>query len=202
MGIFDFLKPKNKADNKSLQEKAPIEPNALNEFDLKLADFDIKTHSAKVISVKVSADFYELFPEAGQPGKPGEKLELKTYVVNIFLWGQTVEVAFDAKVITNNLEDFIKKINKQLNWLVNNKDLINGVIIRDLLQLKNDTWSDEDQPPVGEEDFLKSIRLTSADFIRNAAFNLYYDDCDLFGDHTITVAISAKCEVKKADIAG
>ncbi|QKJ29867.1 DUF2262 domain-containing protein [Mucilaginibacter mali] len=202
MGLFDFLKPKDKGNNKNAFVKPSIEPDIKGGFDLKLSDFYTQTQSAQVISVKVSPDFYELFPEAKAPAETGDKLELKTAAINIVFWGQTVEVSFNPNDIPDNSEAFITQINKQLNWLIKNPEAVNEVIIRDLLQLKNDNWLNEDETPLTKESFLKSIRLTSIGFYEDTNFSLYYDDGDLFFGHTIIVEINAEREVQEASIAG
>jgi hypothetical protein len=202
MGLFDFFKPKNKTNNRNKLKKPPIEPNTKDEFDLKFSDFDTKTHAAEVISVKLSPDFYELFPEAKQPMKTGNKLEVKTMIVEVIFWGRSVEVTFDADVSSNSLEEFINKINNQLNWLIKNKHMVDEVIIRDLLSLKNDSWLDEDKAALSREKFIEKICLTSIDFDEKAGINLHYDDGDTFFGHTIVVEISSKREIKEASIAG
>jgi hypothetical protein len=208
MGLFDFFKRKSDTNNKNVPEKPPVEPNDQGEYNLKLSDFSEKIHSAEVlkdawINPIPDPEFEKAIAglTIGPPMKKGDIIELKTYMVNVVLWGQVVDVTFDPDTAAKNLDDLIQKINKQLSWLTKNKDLVDEIIIRDLLPLKNENWL-EDQAPISKEDFLQAIRPNSIDFIRNAALDLYYDDGDLFFGHTIKVSISAKPEVKKATMEG
>jgi len=201
MGLFNFFKPKNKNINNNRSEKSPIEADLQGKFNLHLSDFSTKRHSAEVISVKLSPDFYELFPEANKSVETGKR-QISTSVVKLIFWGQHVEVSFDPNVTSSGSEEFIIKINNQLNWLIKHKHLVDEVIIRDLLPLKNDSWLDENETVLSEERFLEAISLTSIDFDQNAGATLYYDDGNTFFGHTIVVEISSKQKVKQASIAG
>lgn len=202
MGLFDFFKSKNTTGNINQAKKTSIAPDAQNGFDLKLADFDTKTHSAQVISVTYSPDFYELFPEAKKAANTGNKLELRTSTVKISLWGQPVEVTFNPDTVAGSPEEFINQMNGQLNWLIKNKDRVEDVIIRDLLPLKNENWLDEEEDALSREEFLQAISPDSVDFDEETGFTLRYHDGDLFSGHGIAVEISAKRKVEEASVEG
>ncbi|RZK57401.1 MAG: DUF2262 domain-containing protein [Pedobacter sp.] len=205
MGLFDFFKRKDKGE----PEKPLVKPNNLGEFNLQLADFSEKIHRSEVLAdAWINPNFDPEFEAAiahlrtGTPMKKGDIIELKTYIINILLWEHKVELTFDLDNASKNINEFVQKINKQLNWIIKSKSLIDEAIISKLLQLKNDSWLDEDQQPVTKEDFIKSMQLISIDFASNAAFDLYFDDGDLFYGHTIIVNVNSKREIKNASIAG
>jgi len=202
MGLFDFFKPGNKNNSNNQPAKKLIAPDANGDFALKNSDFFIKTHSAKVISTTVSADFYELFPEAAKPVKKGGKVEVRFSIVDVLFWGKQVEVTFNTDEISGDLDGFINKVNSLLNWLIKNKKLVDEVIIRDLLPLKNDNWLDEGETVLNAEELLNALSLTSIGFDEETNIDLHYDDGDLFGGHTVVVLISAKRKVKEASIEG
>lgn len=201
MGLLDFFK-RNK---KNQPEKPIFEANEKGEFNLQLTDFEEKIHKSEVladawIDPEFAAEFAQL--KTGTPSKKGDIIELKTYVTNVALWGHKVELTFDPNIASKNINEFVQKINKQLNWLIKGKSLIDAAVIAELLQLKNDSWLDDGQKPVHQEYFLKSIQLISVDFTTNAAFDLYFDDGNLFWGHSIIVNVNSKCEIKDASIAG
>lgn len=198
MGLFDFFKSKEKKE----PEKPITKPNEQGEFNLSLADFSEKIHRSEVLAdAWIDPEFAKEFA-SGPPKKKGDIIELKTHEARIILEGKVVDVTFDPEVAAKNIDGFVQKINLQLNWLTKSKNLVNEVIIRDLLPLKNENWLEENQSAISEEDFINSIHLTSIDFNKNAAFELFFDDGDLFWGHSISVSVNAKREVKEATIAG
>jgi len=201
MGFFDFFKRQDKTEPK----KPPVEPNGRGEFNLQLSDFSLKIHKSVILEdVKIDTEFNKEFAHllVGKPAKAGDAIELKSYYLNIVLWGQSAEVMFDSGIAHDSLQDFILKINQQLNWLVKSKNLVEEVIIRDLLQLKNDNWLEENQSQLNKDEFLRSIQLTSINFSQHAEFNMLFDAGDLFEKHSINVKVGSKKEVEKATIVG
>lgn len=201
MGIFDFFKRKEKTQ----PEKPVVKAKDKGEFDLQLTDFNEKIHKAKAIAdawidPAFESEFAHL--KTGEPSKKGDIIELKIYVANVALWGNKVELTFDPVIASKDINDFVQKINKQLDWLTKNKSLIKKAITSDLLQLKNESWLDEDQQTINKEDFIKPIQLTSVDFAKKAAFDLYFDDGNLFWGHSIILNVNSKREIKGASIAG
>ena len=57
-----------------------------------------------------------------------------------------------------------------------------------LLQLKNDTWLDEDEQELTEEDFANRMTLESISVKSDGTFEFWHDDGDLFLGHAIMVS--------------
>jgi hypothetical protein len=74
--------------------------------------------------------------------------------------------------------------------------------VRDLLDLKNDTWLDEDEPEVDAEQFKRLMRLEGIVVYGDGSAEFYHLDGDLFWGHCILVHMDASERFDKADIAG
>jgi hypothetical protein len=200
MGLFNYFnrRQKNKAQNPA------VEPAGQHGFHLKPADFSTTTHKAMVLDVKISAEFEKEFAHliTGKPAKAGEIIELETSKATVKIWGQAAEVTFTSGNISENPEAFTGKINQQLNWVNEHKNLFDETIIHDLLKLKNSNWLEENQAAITGVDLLNAVRLTSVNFLPDTGFELHFDDGNMFWGHTILVYVSAKREIKDAVIAG
>ncbi|GHT22403.1 hypothetical protein FACS189430_04130 [Bacteroidia bacterium] len=71
-----------------------------------------------------------------------------------------------------------------------------------LLKLKNDTWLDEDETEINEDEFIAKMKMESISFYANGAYSLYYADGDIFWGHSIVVNFSRTDIPKDAQIAG
>ena len=207
MGLFDFIKRKNKSGDSSKPVRQPIEANAHGQFGLLLSDFEEVVHRSTVledgwVNPNPDPEFEKALAAVtlGPPMRKGDVIELKWYAVRVVLWGHVIELTFEPDTVSIGLGDFVQNVNQQLDWLSRSKDLFDDVIKRDLLQLKNASWLDEDQPPMNAEEFLQSIRLTSINFTSHAAFSLDFDDGGLFEGHSFFVYVSSKGKVEKARI--
>ena len=199
MGIFDFLKRKEKSQT----EIEPIKCNDLGEYSLTFLNFTEKNHNSKVLENPIiSSEFEKEFAHliVGKPMKKGEIISIKYYSVFINIWEQIVEVIFDEN--NEDLTKFVEKVNSHLNWLSNNRDYINENIIQNLLKLKNEVWLNENELNKNNTEFLKPISLKSINCNKNLGLNLNFDDGDLFNGHSIKVNINSKREIKKVSIVG
>ena len=70
-----------------------------------------------------------------------------------------------------------------------------------LIELKNDSWLEEDEKEVTEKEFKERMRFTGLHIFSESA-NFYFDDDGLFWGHTIEVTVNQKLEFTNADIAG
>ena len=201
MGIFDFLK--RKENNTSKTEKEPIKCNQLEEYVITFSDFTEKEHLSEVLENPIiSSEFEKEFAHliVGKPLKNGEIISLKYYSVFINIWEQIVELIFETE--NENKERFVEKINSQLNWLSKNRDYINENITQNLLNLKNENWLYKNELPKNKTEFIKLISLKSINFIQSSAFNLNFEDGNLFDGHSIEVKLNSKREVKKVLLEG
>lgn len=73
---------------------------------------------------------------------------------------------------------------------------------RELLALRNETWTEEGDPPVSEAEFIAAPVLTALDVQAGGGCRLTYEDGDLFWGHWIDVDFSADGEPVEAGISG
>jgi hypothetical protein len=88
------------------------------------------------------------------------------------------------------------------NWLSKNLDDVKRFTTSALIKLKNDSWLDENEPPVSEESFMKTIELDSVLVFSEGSFDIYFNDNDLFRGHSIKVDIDQYFNVRSADLWG
>lgn len=74
--------------------------------------------------------------------------------------------------------------------------------VEELLELKNDTWLQDDETPLSKEDFIERMVLESITFNRDGSFDFWHDDGDMFWGHSIEVAGNLRDGIKYANIAG
>lgn len=71
-----------------------------------------------------------------------------------------------------------------------------------LLELKNDTWRDEDDPEVNADEFKRLMELEGIVVRGDGSAEFYHRDGDLFWGHCILVHMDADERFDNADIAG
>ena len=127
-------------------------------------------------------------------GKFTNKEELNLYKlvkegIEYYFNAENKEELKKVKNIFSNIEltDFIKKAKEYS--------------AHKLLELKNDSWLEEDEKEVTEKEFKERIKFTGLHIFSESA-NFYFDDDDLFWGHTIEVTVNQKLEFTNADIAG
>ena len=127
-------------------------------------------------------------------GKFTNKEELNIYKlvkegIEYYFNAENKEELKKVKNIFSNIEltDFIKKAKEYSAYK--------------LLELKNDSWLEEDEKEVTEKEFKERIKFAGLHIFSESA-NFYFDDDDLFWGHTIEVTVNQKLEFTNADIAG
>lgn len=71
-----------------------------------------------------------------------------------------------------------------------------------LIEVKNTGWLDEGQSPVTASEFNERLRLIVVAVEKDGAFELHFDDGDLFWGHTIVVEGNLKDGLREAYPAG
>ncbi len=79
---------------------------------------------------------------------------------------------------------------------------IRDYMVAELLELKNDSWLDEDESELSREEFLQRVSLESVTVGPNGRFEFWYADGDLFWGHSIMVSGSLDGGLDSADIHG
>ena len=73
--------------------------------------------------------------------------------------------------------------NDQTNW--NNK--IVDYATSELLPLKNDSWLEEDEAEITEEQFKERMELESITVCKDGSFEFWHSDGELFWGHSIVI---------------
>lgn len=79
---------------------------------------------------------------------------------------------------------------------------IDEFVVRELLELKNDNWLEEDEEPLTASEFTSRLYLESVCVDEDAEFVFWYDDGELFWGHIIEVRGNIQTGISSAGIAG
>ena len=79
---------------------------------------------------------------------------------------------------------------------------IQDFAVENLLELKNDTWLDEDEEPVSASQFIDRMILESITIYPDGGFDFLHNDGDLFWGHSIQVTGTLEEGPTHADIPG
>lgn len=79
---------------------------------------------------------------------------------------------------------------------------IRSYMVNKLLDLKNDSWLEEDEAELTAEEFLQRVALESIAVSSNGSFEFWYNDGDLFWGHSIMVHGSLEGGLDDAGIHG
>lgn len=171
-------------------------------FKLSVSDFKTEIQKSNVTMTWISPELLKLLPKQPTEVNKETSVEIKSSKAIVQLFDSSVEVSFDPDEVDGDLDGFIGKINKQLDWLSSNRKLVDNVIVRDLLGLKNSNWLQEKETPLTEETFVNKIKLISITFFDDLSFDLDFDDGDTFAGHTIVVSVTTNRKVENATIEG
>ena len=72
----------------------------------------------------------------------------------------------------------------------------------DLLELKNENWLGDDEPPLTREQFRSKMKIQSIGVGSEGSVSFWFDDGDLFWGHVICVSGSIDEGLSEADIHG
>ncbi|WP_083651893.1 DUF2262 domain-containing protein [Photobacterium proteolyticum] len=74
--------------------------------------------------------------------------------------------------------------------------------VEELLELKNDSWLEEDEPEVTKDQFIEKMKLESITVYPDGEFEFWHHDGDLFWGHSIQISGSLSEGLTNADIPG
>ncbi|AEE18503.1 DUF2262 domain-containing protein [Dokdonia sp. 4H-3-7-5] len=171
-------------------------------FKLSIEDFTTEKDEYEVESVSFSGDFFDKFPQVDKEESRLRKAVLITKTAIVAIFGKDVEIRFDPTEITISEEKFVNQINSKLQWIAQNEHKINSRIAKKLLDLKNDSWLEENQAKLTKEQFITAITLKSISFFEDISCELIFDDGDLFWQHEIIANLSSKNKLTDASIRG
>ncbi|WP_422860405.1 DUF2262 domain-containing protein [Flagellimonas sp. S174] len=172
------------------------------EYNLSKSDFKTESEDFEVLSLKLSGDFFEKFPQAKKKENYKGKKALITNSSKINLFGNQVKIAYNPSEIELNENKFIDLINNKLNWISNNEETLKNGIAKKLVPLKNDSWLNENESEISNSEFIKRIELNGITFYGDGSSELTFDDDDLFWEHQIVVDLGIKNNLSSINIRG
>jgi hypothetical protein len=77
-------------------------------------------------------------------------------------------------------------------------------IVNTMLPLKNDCWLDDDEAPISEEELLQAVQSKeiSISLKEGGLAEIFFDDGDFFGGHSIVVWHGEEGVINRAHLAG
>lgn len=112
---------------------------------------------------------------------------------------QIIEVSvYNAE--PDEFEKLLSFVDKQMNSKFYEEMLLK--METTMIELKNDVWLGEDEPPITVEDFRKRISVSSIVFYEDCTSSIYCNDGDIFWGHTIDINVDEKGEYKDVNLAG
>ncbi|MBQ0737068.1 DUF2262 domain-containing protein [Aquimarina celericrescens] len=171
-------------------------------INLLKSDFKSESEDFEVLSVKVSGEFFEKFPQAKKKDNYVGESTLITNTAKLSLFGNKVDITYDPSEIELNEDKFIDQINRNLNWIAENESELKSRVTEKLLPLKNENWLDENEAELSENDFVKRIKLTSISFFGKGNSEMIFDDGDLFWGHEIVADLNVKNKLTDVNVRG
>lgn len=89
----------------------------------------------------------------------------------------------------NEIEAATKFAYKICLWLELNDESARVFCASKLLPLKNETWLEDQEEPITEEEFIETLDLEGITAFSDESFSLYFDDNDMFWGHSIVVDV-------------
>ena len=172
------------------------------EFNLSKSDFKTESEDFEVLSVKLSGDFFEKFPQAKKKENYTGKNTLISNSTKITLFGNQVKISYDPSEVESNENKFIDQINRKLNWIADNELTLKNGIAKKLVPLKNQSWLNENETEISNNEFIKRIKLDGITFYGDGNSELTFDDDDLFWEHQIVADLSTKNKLTEINIRG
>ena len=182
--------------------------NKTKNIELSKSDFVKETDESETEITFISEEFAKSLAEYKKKQGISEtkseigKVASVTSFSNIRLLGNNIRIEYSPNELEIEEDVFISQINKILNWIPTNIELINDGIIDKLLSLKNEDWSEENVQPLSKEQFKKRLKLESILFFHDGSSQLGFDDGDLFFGHRILVDLSDDFKFVNADLFG
>lgn len=115
--------------------------------------------------------------------------------------GKTVSLSFPGAE-EESLDDAIKTAESLFSNEANWRERIESYAVKELLDLKNDTWLQEGESKLSAEQFISRMTLNSISILPDGGFEFWYDDGDLFWGHSIMVSGNVKGDLTDAGIHG
>lgn len=102
----------------------------------------------------------------------------------------------------NEIEKATQFAGKIVKWLNININKVKPYAASEMLEIKNDTWLEEDQDPITTSEFVEGISMEGVTAFSDGSFETYFNDGDIFWGHSIVVGIDEEFNFTNADISG
>ena len=115
--------------------------------------------------------------------------------------GRTIDISLscadprDAEAV---LEAASRLFKDQAGW----QQRVQDYAVANLLELKNDSWLDDNETELSREEFLSKMTLESITIEEAGSFTFWHDDGDLFFGHSIEIDGDLENGLTNADIPG
>jgi hypothetical protein len=116
---------------------------------------------------------------------------------------QQVSISFSfVKDDESEIELILDSINRFVDHLGIYTENAKNYAVEKLLELKNETWLDEDEEPLTPEQFKIRMILESIDISSKGDVAFFYNDGDLFFGHCILIKMDSNNRFIDSEIAG
>lgn len=128
--------------------------------------------------------------------------EYSCYCCELACGAEKITISFiidleDSEI--NRVIDDAKKLCKNLvNWIEKAREYA----VDELLDLKNESWLEEDEAEITPEEFKGRMRLETISFYDDGDFDFWHNDGGLFWGHSIQLSGNIKRGFSDADIPG
>lgn len=116
--------------------------------------------------------------------KNGSTITYKDYHARGNVWDKEIHICFSEDTI-ENLDDFVNQLNKRLDQITESKERIEQEILAQFFTLRNETWVEDDNDIVSEQEFIQRITPEDLTLSSDLSYDLRFNDGDLFWGHTI-----------------
>lgn len=95
----------------------------------------------------------------------------------------------------------LRQARESLDWLRRHEDQARRAVAKEMVEVYNDAWRDEDEPITAAE-FARRTELLRIGFEDDGSLLLSYDGHDMFGGHVIDGVFEANRSFRGANLVG
>lgn len=123
------------------------------------------------------------------------------FETTITIAGQRCDL-FICDITENDTNKAAEIANKVNSWLNGHIDAIKAFAAEKLLDIKNNSWLEEDEKPLTAAAFATQISLDAVTSFVDGSLEIHFFDNDIFWGHSIQVSVNEGFVLADADIAG
>jgi hypothetical protein len=183
---------------KKIKNRFNVQLNNLSESDFKFEK------TIKKVEITMSQELLDLLQKDGYAkevvvGTNTSSTEIKRWSTKGKLWGNDVTLNYCEENAT--LKNEFPLIKKKLNWIDQNKAVIENKIAADLCKLKNDAWLN-DQRKMTETEFISNLQLIELEYYEGNAMSLIFSKNGMFQNHEIEINLDENNQLDEAELYG